>query len=466
MSDTTDHDHDAHDHDAHDHAQQAAATGGHGAHSHPGLSVAVERTGPCLATVRFEVTPEEFQRTRARGLQNVSRNTRMKGFRPGKTPRKVVEKQFGPQIELEAKKHFLNDAYNHAVRDNELRPASHPRVDLADIRIGEDGGLKHEFEVLLRPDVELGEYKGVSVESRPTTVDDDEVAGAVEDLRRHQARPERTETEPLQADGMALCKVTFLAEDGSTELLERDGIRMSPKTVPTGVDPEAFEKAMIGAKEGEEVDVEITFPDEFPNEAARGATGTCRVALEEVYRVVTPSDEELFRTFEVEDMDGLRAALRERIEEHKASNERHRVENEILDRVLESHPMEIPEALVDDQADAKVAELRSQLEEEGLDPEELEQRLAEERQRAFAASHRAMRAIYLMEEIAKAEGIQVREEDLLDELREIASRNRTEVDEVRKYYREQGLLQQLALELLERKVRSFLRESADIRSAS
>ena len=441
--------------DSHEHAHD---------HAHEGLDVQVERTGPCLATVSFTVSPQEFEKTWQRGLKNVSRNTRMKGFRPGKTPRKVIEKQFGKQVELEAKKHFLNHAYDQAVKSEELRPASYPNVDLADIERNAEGGITHEFEVLLRPEVELGEYKGIQVQAESLDVADEQVEAALEEFRRQQSRSERTEG-GLEKDGMAVCKVSFLAEGRDEPLLEREGIRMSPTTVPTGIDPEAFEKAMTGAKEGDSVDVEIEFPEDFPDETVRGDRGICRLTLNEVYQIIAATDEEIFKAFGVEDTTALDATVRKRMEEERAQQEENRIENAILDQVLANHPIEIAEPLVEEQARSKVAALREELEGQGLDPEQLEARLQEEYRRAFDAAHRAMRAIYVMEEIAKVESLQVEEEDLRAEMREIASRNEVELDEVRKYYQEQGLTQQLALELLERKVRSFLRESADIKEA-
>jgi trigger factor len=124
--------------------------------------------------------------------------------------------------------------------------------------------------------------------------------------------------------------------------------------------------------------------------------------------------------------------------------------------------MELPEPMLEAQVQARIGELRQSLVEQEMPPEEVEKRLESETQNILASSARAMKAVYLMEEIAKAEDIQISEQDIVGELRGIAQRNNTDFEEVRKYYQQEGLVQQLALELLERKVRSLLRESADI----
>lgn len=435
-------------------------------HAHPGLEVEVEHTGPCTATVRFTVSPEEYARTRDRGLKQVSQRTRMKGFRPGKMPRAILEKHFGAEVDREAVQHFLNHAYDVAIRDHELRPAAHPRVDLESIAAPAAGTpLEHRFEVWLRPQVQLGDYRGIPVEPRPTEVDDEELERTLEDVRRQNARPEPAGDEGLAEDGMAVCRVAFLVEGRDEPVLEREGLRLGPRTTPAGVEEESYRQGMIGAKAGETREFPLVIPESFPEEAVRGAQGTCRIVLDQVYRIVLATDDELARMLKVEGPDALREEVRTRIRAAKEDQERHRIESEILERLIAEHPMDLPQPLLEAQAEARVEELRQSLTEQGFPAEEVEERLAEERAQALEGSARAMRAVYLMEEIAKVEGIQVTAPDLEAEMRSIAERNETDLDEVRKYYRQEGLVQQLALELLERKVRSFLREAADIQGA-
>ncbi len=435
-------------------------------HAHDGHAVQVEHTGPCTATVSFTVTAEEYARTRDLGLKNVARRTRMKGFRPGKMPRALVEKHFGGEVDREAIQHFLNHAYDIAVREHELRPAANPRVDVETIAAPAQGSeLQHSFEVWLRPKVQLGTYRGLRVAPQPTEVGDEELEKTLEDLRRQNARPEPAGDEGLTADGMAVCKVEFLVEGRGEPVLSREGLRLSPGTPPAGVDREAYRQGMAGAKAGETREFPLVVPETFPEAAVRGAQGTCRLTLGHVYRAVVPSEEELATALRLEGSAALREELHRRIRAAKEEQERLRIENEILERLLVEHPMDLPAPLLEAQAEARVGELRQSLSEQGFPAEEMEERLKEERAQALQASGRALRAVYLMEEIAKTEGLKVSESDLVGEMRSIAERNQTELEEVRKYYRKEGLLQQLALELLERKVRSFLRESADIQGA-
>jgi len=418
----------AHDHD-HDHA--------HDDHSHQGLTVEVERTAPCVASVKFRVTAAELKRSREMGLKNAGRRTKLKGFRPGKAPLSMLEKMYGAEIDQELSQHFLQHAYDKAVRDGKLRPAAQPRIDLAESGPEPGTDWEQEFEVLLRPDIELGEVEGIQVEGQPIAVEDQELEAANADLRNHLAHPEPAGEDGLTKDGMAVCRLEFFREGGEEAVLDREGIRLSPTTAPRGIEPEAFEEALIGARDGESRELTIEFPEDFPVEEAHGESGRCQITITEAYKVVPPTDQELFEKFEVEDEAGLQEAIRAKIREGKGEQEDRRLENAILDKILEAHPMDLPTPLVEEQTQARMAEMRKLLEAQVTDPDELERRLGEEHLRAEASSKRALRAIYLMEEIARAKDLLIKEEDLLAEF----------------------------TELLERKVRHFLRQSADIKLA-
>ena len=444
----------------------AASHQDHSDHHHPGLDVELERTGPCRAKISFEVSAEEFAKGRAQALKALAGRTRFKGFRPGKAPMALLEREYGDAVNRDVAEHFLNDAFSRALKEHNLQPATRPRVDLDDVQPKTGEGFSLSFEVTLRPDFELGQVRGIEVDRQPTSVDDEEVAQALEDVRRQHARPEPAGDEGLAADGMTVVKLVLLAEGEEEPVVERDGVRLSPKSAPSGVDPKLYEKEMIGAKPGDTRSFTLEYPEDFPEEAARGKKGTCEITLNEVFAFQVPNDEELQRVFEVEDADGLNAAIRSRMETARAEQEEQRIETELLSKLIDAHPMELPEDLVEQQAEARLSELRENLEGQGLSEEERGTRMAQEEPGARDASRRALSAMYLIEEIAKAEELQISSEDVAQEFEAIAKRNGVSLDEVRKYYQEEGLLQQLGMELMERKVRSFLRSSADIRQGA
>ena len=430
-----------------------------------GIEITVDLDEPCSAKVRLRVPADNLQRARTRITKNLGKRFRVKGFRPGKAPVAMVEKQFKGDIDNEVLRHFLDGGIRKAVEAHELAPAASPRVDLesypeagADLEVG--------FEIPLRPHIEIGELEGLQVDAQPVEVSAEEVDGAIKDLRRQQSHVQPAGDDGLEAEGMMLCKISYTVEGEEEPCLEREGIRLTPSTTPWGVTAEAFEKGVLGAKVGDERTLEAQLDDEFPVEAARGKKASLTLRFDEVLKVVPPSDEEVFAAMEVTTETGLQEAVRARILDYKQGAENHRVENALIEKVMEAHPFEVPEVLVSDQVEGRLAELRANLEKEGLDAPTVEERIEAERAQAEQASRQGLKAIYLFEEIAKAKDLLLKAEDFEAEFQAIALRNNTTAEEVRKYYSEEsGLVNSLGLELLERKVRSFLRESADIQGA-
>ncbi len=446
--------------------QPSTSAPGRSGHDHPGLEVQVERTAPGVARVRLHVPAEELRKARSQQLTGLSQRVRMKGFRPGKAPRAMLEKQFGAEVEREVLEHFLSHALESAINQHSLRPATQPRIDLEKSKPAPGADWSAEFELLLRPELQLGKIEGLEVEARPVAVGEEELVETLAELGRAHSRPEPAGEAGLSESGMALAKLEFFREAGTEPIFARDGIRISSKSPPPGVDKGVFEAALHGARAGETREFDLVFPASFPVEDARGTRGRCRIGLSEVYRIVPPTDAELQQALGVESADALRETVRARILAHKQEAENRRIESELLERVMEAHPMELPEPLIEEQVDAHLAELFQALRGQGLAEEEASARLEEERPRTRQGAERGLKAMYLIEEIARARELKITEQDLAAELAAIAQRNGTDVQEVGRYYKEQGLLRQLGLELLERKVRDLLREGAAVRLAS
>ena len=424
------------------------------------MQVNVEKLGPCQAKIRFTVPSDEFHGAVRRALSNAGRNAKMKGFRPGHVPTQVIERQFGAQIRNEAVEHFARQAYEQAVKENELKVVGLKRIDLEKIQVLEGADFSHDFDVSLRPEIELGTYKGIAVESELEPVMDQEVEGSLATLKVQQARPEPAGDAGLPEDGMAVVKVEWLA--GDEILLARDGLRLSPDTPTPGADPEAFKTALVGVKDGETREVAMTVPEDFDRAELRGKPGLCRMTIAQAFRMVPPSDADIRKMFAVEDEAALRKVVRAKIEEAKLERENQRIESAILDKLLADHTIELPEMMVDEQTNARVAELARQLEQQGTPKDRVEEQAQSQSSSAREASIKGMRALFLVQTIAEKENLLVSREDMQKEVQAIAERNRATVEEVNEYYKKNNLYDQMAIEILERKVRTFLRENAHV----
>ena len=344
--------------------------------------------------------------------------------------------------------------------ENELKVVGFPKLDTDSITRLEGQDFSHEFEVSLRPEIDLTDYKGISVESQLAPVMEQEVEAALEDVRKQQAHPEPAGEEGLGEDGMALTKVEWTVDDES--VLEREGLRLSPEMPIPGVDAEAYTAAMSGKGDGDEVELELTVPDDFEKEEMRGKKGLCKIRIDQAYKMIPPTDDELLKMLAVEEGEDLEKAISKRIGEAKQEQEERRIENEILERLVREHPMELPEKMIEEQTGMRLAQLKQQLSEQGTPEDKLDEEAAQHEAEMRQTSEKGMRTLFLIQAIAEKEDLLVKNEDMLEELKSIAERNQSTFEEVRDYYQENRLFDQMAIEILERKVRGFLRENAEV----
>lgn len=422
------------------------------------MQVTVERTGPCVAKISFTVPAADFDGEVARLLKQASTQVRMKGFRPGHVPTALVEKQHGKELRHEARQRFLNQAYEQAVAKEKLRPLAHPRVDLGEPSMLAGLPFQASFELSLRPEFELGEYKGLAVDSQVEAVTEEKVEQAIENIRQQQAYPEPAGESGMPEDGVALCRVELFFEGQS--VFVREGLRLGPGTQMPGMDQEAFKTRIVGAKDKDSFEIDLTFPEDFEHEAARGKPGRCAITVDQAFRVVLPSREAVMKTLGQADESSFKSFVHDRLKEAHQEQEDRRVENVILERLIDAHGFELPAPMVEEQIRARREQLRRELAERGADESAIAEQITGQETAAREAAIRASRGYFLIEAIAQKESIQVAEEDLLAELRVIAQKNRASLEDVTKHYKEQNLFGQLAMELVERRVRRMLRVSA------
>lgn len=425
------------------------------------MDVQVEQPNPSLARITVTVPADEFQGEYKRGLQHERGRVSMKGFRPGKAPIGMIEKQMGAELKNGLQQHFIEQGFRKAQEEHSIKPFSNPRIPKEDVQMAEDGSFEVSFEISLRPEVVLGNYKGLSVESALEPITEDNVDRAIEDLRQQHARPEPASEGGLGEGGMALADVNFLF--GEEVVFERTGLRLGVSQAPPGIDQDGWKEALLGKQEGDDFTIPITLPDAIDNEEARGKPGTCAVKVAKVFDMVPPTDEELCEGNQVDDMEAFRIKLREHMENQAQSQEETRQETELLSKVLEDATCDVPDGVLEEQAEVRLQQFAQELEQRSVPEEERGPALEEQRPLAREEAERGLRALLVVEALAEAESLEVSGDAMNAELAQIAERNGTDIEEVRKYYSEQNMFQQMAVELLERMVRAFLREQAEVK---
>jgi trigger factor len=423
------------------------------------MQITVETVGLCRKRIQLVIPPERVKEEVNEYIRQASTTLRIPGFRPGHVPRAVVEQRYGKAIRKDVKESLVNDGYQQALKEHNIQPLSTPQVDLEAIPLDEKNGLKIDFELDTRPEFEPKDYKGLAATAKPVSVSDEDVAKQIEEIKNHRRRPTKDEAAAIEGDSFAIASIEFTLDGKS--ILQRDSVRVRLGMTVSGADPEAFQKALAGKKVGDSFEFDVTYPDDFEVAQAHGKSGKCKLTIREVYRLVPPADADLLKDLDVPDLDALRADVRRRVQEAREAEERRRVEEELVDLALKANPFELPDRIVDQQVETRIAQHEEHSAAEGGDPNNRKpEDLDEARKKLRPDMEKGLRRLFLLEAIARKEKLFVTEDDMTNELRGIAERNQSSLDEVARYYQQQNLLPALRLDLLENKVRHFLVESS------
>ncbi len=431
------------------------------------MEVQVAETGPCSRSLRITVPPTLVDQHLEQMYASAQRQVQLKGFRPGKVPRALIQKHFGDSILVEAKEQLLNRFFGEACRAKELTPVGRVAIDdFEQLQVKPGSELQFVAKIDVRPVIELRDVKGLEVDGYEPNATDADIDNALKEIV-HQKRSIQKTDEPVQDGDFVKADMAFVATGGAV-VHERKGTQLNTRIPVHGVADEVWAKALLGASAGKVVEVPIQFPDTFEKEAVRGTAGLVRIEVKEVLRVLPPPiDDQLATELGFADVAALRDDLRSRISQEKQRLGRSHQEEQCLQQLLARHEIAVPPSLVEEQQRAALANFEQRLREAGTDDTEVKQRLEASRAEAEQDAMRRVRLFFLIEAVARQQKLFVTEGDVEQELRAIAGANsgdgrQVTAAQVRDHLERENRLGELRLGLLERKVRNFLRDNAKI----
>lgn len=428
------------------------------------MEVQVAETGPCSRSLHITVTPAQVDEHLERMFDQAQHQVQIKGFRPGKVPRSMIQKRFGKEILAEAKEQLLNRFFGEACREHSIQPVGRVTIDDFE-KLDVQPGTQLQFTAKLdvKPEIALGEVKGLEVQAFEQEATDTDVDNALKEIA-HQRRSIQKVDEPAIDGDFVKCDYTFHDEAGN-EVHGRKGAQLNTRIPIHGVEEAAYTEALIGKKAGDTAEAAITFPQNFEKEAVRGQSGKVRLNLLEVLRVVpAPIDEELARSLEFETLEALRKDLHTRIGEEKRRIGKQR-QDSLLQQLADAHPFALPASLIEEQKAGSLQTFGQRLQQQGMPEEEIRKKLEESQGEAQQDAERRVRLFFLIEAVARQQKLFVTESDVESELRAIAAANsgpeaQITAAQVREHLERENRLGELRLALLERKVRDFLRDNA------
>ena len=425
------------------------------------MEVQIAESGPCRRSLTITIPVERIKSHLDDVFKSASEQAKIKGFRPGRVPRRVLEQRYGTEILAEAKESLINRSFEEACQENEIAFIGRPEVEgIDDSPLDQESPLEFQVHVDIKPTVTLERVKGIEVTAQDTDVNDDDIKAGLDQLAE-QKRSLQQVDEPVEEGDFV--KADLLFKKGDELVHERKDSQLNTHIPVAGTDPEVFKNSLVGAEKDSVLTLELKFPDKFEKEEVRGEDGQVELHIHEVLRVTTPPiDDEFAKGFDFEDMAALRTELEKRIGEEKLQSNKNRIEQQVLDALTLENPFELPDTMVTNQRDHLLQQAEQEMKQRGMEEEAIVEELAKHKDEAAEEAERRVRVFFVLEAVARQEKIFVTESDMDVEFRAIASANSVSPDEVIKHYEENNLLGDLRLGLMERKVREFLRENAEI----
>ena len=397
------------------------------------MCLQVENLEKNMAKLTIEVPASEFEKALQSAYNKQKKSISVPGFRKGKVPRQMVEKMYGPEIFYEdAANELIPTAYEEELKNCDLEIVSRPTVDIVQIKKGEN--FIFTAEVAVKPEVTLGEYKGMEVDKTSTRVTQKEVEAKIKEEAEKNARTVTVEGRPVQdGDEVILDFEGFV--DG--EAFEGGKGENYPLTIGSGSFIPGFEEQLVGAEAEKEVEVKVTFPEEYHAEELKGKDAVFKCTIHEIKEKQIPEidDEFAAEVSEFDTLDEYKADVKAKIKEQKENEGKQKKEDQAVEKAVANATMEIPEAMIDEQVRQMVNEFAQNMQYQGISFEQYCQitgmtlEKVQEETRPQAVKRIETRLV--LEAIAKAENIEVTEERLDEEIKKMAESYNMEADKLK-----------------------------------
>jgi trigger factor len=421
------------------------------------MNLEVEETGPVERKLRIEISTADVDAAFDGVYRELGQQAHLRGFRRGKAPRSVLERTFGSRARGQVLERLVQETLLKAVGEAKLDVVGEPRLEPeGEPKQGSPYVYEAHFEI--RPEIELRAIRGLEVEvpaAQEPATDEDPVEKYLEELRAAHtqlvAEPEGT----LAARGQVAVIDYQATIDG--EPFEGGSGDETEIEIGSGRAIAGFEEQLEGLVVDGEREFDLALPDTYPEESAAGKTAHFSVKLVELKRQELPAlDDEFAKDVsEFETVEALREDLQRRLEEGREAEKKQRIRQAVLDKLIELNPFPVPASLVERQLISRISRAAGSLEGR-VPPEELRKMVERWREEWREAAEREVRFGFLIPEIAEGEGMQVADEEVEARLREEADAQGQPVSQVRRKYKEQGLLEVLRAQLLEDRVVEFL----------
>ena len=399
------------------------------------MSTTVEKISSNKVKLSFDIDAAQFDAAMDKAYIKVRGQVTIPGFRKGRAPRKMIENMYGGEGVFydEAFELIFDEVYGPAIDENKIEVVDRPQVDIQQIGTGKN--LQFTCEVFVKPDVTLGEYKGVEVKREHTLVTEDEVNAEIEKERNKQAAE-------VSVDNRAVAEgdTVNLDYSGSVDGVKFAGGTAEAQTLKIGSHTfiPGFEEQMVGMNIGEEKDLEVTFPEEYHAEELAGKKAVFHVKVNGITETQLPAlDDDFAKDIsEFDTLDEYKADVRAKLEAQAAERDNNAFTNAVIEKVMENATVEIPEAMVERQIDSMVRNFEARLAQQGLKLADFIKYTGQD-EKSFRNQYReqaekSVRANLVLEAVENAENFEATEEEIDAEIVKFAGQIGQDVENLKK----------------------------------
>ena len=394
------------------------------------MSVQVENLENNMAKLTIEVAADEVTKAIEKVYNKEKGRITIPGFRKGKAPRKIIEKMYGKEVFYEgAINDLIPSAYAKAADETDIEIVSQPKIDVTQFEEGKD--FIFTAEVAVKPEVELGQYKGIEVTKVDVTVTEDEINAEIDKERAQNARTIDVTDRPVEMGDKTIIDFEGFV-DG--EPFEGGKGLDYPLEIGSHSFIDNFEDQLVGKNIGEEVEVNVTFPEEYHAEELKGKDATFKVTVKKIQKKELPevNDEFASEVSEFETVAEYKDDIKKNLEEKKANEAKAAKQDAVIDKIIEGAQMEIPDAMVDFQVEQMAQDFERRLTSQGLSVDQyfaytgMDAKQLEEQMKPQALKRIQTRLV--LEAIASKENIEVSDEEFNKEVEDMAKAYQMEKD--------------------------------------
>lgn len=426
--------------------------------------VTIEDAGPCKKKVIIEIPGEKIVNATDVQFNELRKDAIVPGFRKGRAPRRLLEKRFGKEANDAIKAKLLADASQSAITDNELKTLSEPDIDFDEIKLPEEGPLKFDFVVEVKPEFELPSLEGIPVSKTKLEVTDEQIDGEIEQMQRYAGIWTPRKDEPAEPDDQIIVDATLKIEGvEEAEKLDNTEIYVRKNGFVGQIPVEKLDELLTGAKVGDSKQTSVEVPKTYYIEEYRGKKVDIEIDIKEI-KWLKPAelDESFLQRAEVESEDELREQIQDRLQSRLEAQIRNEMNEQVYQYLDNNTNFDLPLDIVAQQSESVLRRQYINLMMRGLQREQIDTQIDQLKAGSEEQAKKQLKTFFIMDKVAEKLDISVTEPEINGFVAQLAMERKQRPEKMREQMENDGSLAQLELEVRQEKCIAKLLESAKI----